>query len=315
MRETAIPTTLVDREELERRLADLGAEVGDPAAGLFGPESALWRVNREAALFLGGGRAALLQVAHPAVAQAIAHHSASRHDPLGRFQRTFRQVFSMVWGSLDDAVTSSRRVHAIHTRITGRFDESVGRFRAGDTYHANEPAHLQWVHATLWETSVLLFETLFGPLEHDLRERYLRETRRFAALFGLEDDRQPTSWPAFEEYNRRMWTDGLAVGTAGRDIASYLFRAPDPVLQPAFDRLRDVTNRLLPDPVRAAFGWQLDEVAAVRADRTLTWVRRALPLLPARLRYVPPYFEALQRLGLGRASPLDGALRRAYVGG
>ena len=45
---------------------------GDAGAGLFGPHSALWRVNREAALFLGSGRALLLQLAHPWVGTAIA---------------------------------------------------------------------------------------------------------------------------------------------------------------------------------------------------------------------------------------------------
>ena len=33
--------------------------------GLAGPGSVSWRVNREAALLLGGGRALLMQVAHP----------------------------------------------------------------------------------------------------------------------------------------------------------------------------------------------------------------------------------------------------------
>ena len=34
-------------------------------ATLPGPGSISWRVNREAALLLGGGRALLMQVAHP----------------------------------------------------------------------------------------------------------------------------------------------------------------------------------------------------------------------------------------------------------
>ena len=46
-----------------------------PEAGIFGPESITWRINRESALFLGAGRAALLQLAHPWVATALVEHS------------------------------------------------------------------------------------------------------------------------------------------------------------------------------------------------------------------------------------------------
>lgn len=36
--------------------------------GLFSSESAMWRVNRENFVLIGGAAAAILQVAHPAVA-------------------------------------------------------------------------------------------------------------------------------------------------------------------------------------------------------------------------------------------------------
>jgi uncharacterized protein (DUF2236 family) len=52
-------------------------------AGLFGPGSLTWRVNREGVLLLGGGRALLLQVAHPLVAAGVAEHSNYREDPFG----------------------------------------------------------------------------------------------------------------------------------------------------------------------------------------------------------------------------------------
>src|SRR3989442_10360863 len=43
----------------------------DPAESLFGPASVTWRVNREAVILLGGGRALLLQIAHPLVAAGV----------------------------------------------------------------------------------------------------------------------------------------------------------------------------------------------------------------------------------------------------
>src|SRR5258706_10449611 len=88
----------VTRADLESHIEHLRAEVKDPKAGIYGPGSISWTIGKEAILFLGGGRAALLQLAHPAVAHAVDQHSATRNDPLGPFQRTFDNVFAMVSG-------------------------------------------------------------------------------------------------------------------------------------------------------------------------------------------------------------------------
>ena len=64
----------------------------DETLGFFGPESMTWRIAREAAMFLGGPRTLILQIAHPAVAAAVEQHSDFRADPMGRGQRTFETV-------------------------------------------------------------------------------------------------------------------------------------------------------------------------------------------------------------------------------
>src|SRR3954451_2829453 len=89
---------IVTTEDLEREL-DLGRCIGTNSRdGIFGPRSAIWRVDREAATFLGAGRALLLQLAHPWIAAAIAQHSRTLSDPIGRFHRTFGTVFNLVFG-------------------------------------------------------------------------------------------------------------------------------------------------------------------------------------------------------------------------
>ncbi|MCB9574762.1 MAG: DUF2236 domain-containing protein [Kofleriaceae bacterium] len=92
-------------------LARVRAAVADPRDGIHGPGSPAWQLQRESMVFLGGGRAALLQLAHPFVAYAIDQHSKTRGDVVGRFQRTFRNVFAMSFGTLDEATTAARRVH------------------------------------------------------------------------------------------------------------------------------------------------------------------------------------------------------------
>jgi uncharacterized protein (DUF2236 family) len=59
---------------------------GDP--GLFAPRSLAWRINRETILLLGGGRALLMQVAHPLVAAGVADHSDFTRSSFDRLWRT-----------------------------------------------------------------------------------------------------------------------------------------------------------------------------------------------------------------------------------
>ena len=80
---------IVSREDLERELREIEAEAPGRIEGIFGPASLTWRVHREAAIFLGAGRALLLQLAHPYVAAAIAEHSRALADPIGRFHRSY----------------------------------------------------------------------------------------------------------------------------------------------------------------------------------------------------------------------------------
>jgi uncharacterized protein (DUF2236 family) len=70
-------------------------------------------------VFIGAGRALLMQLAHPSVATAIADHSSALSDPIRRFHRTFEIVFTMVFGSLDQALETSRRLHQRHDRVAG----------------------------------------------------------------------------------------------------------------------------------------------------------------------------------------------------
>ena len=69
---------LVDRSQFDRRLEELQLEVAgsDPRLGVSSSlDSISFVVNRESGIFLAGGRAALLQVAHPYVAAGVAAHS------------------------------------------------------------------------------------------------------------------------------------------------------------------------------------------------------------------------------------------------
>jgi uncharacterized protein (DUF2236 family) len=72
-------------------------------------ERELREIAAHAAIFLGAGRALLLQLAHW-VAAAIAEHSRTLADPIGRFHRTFNITFTLVFGTLDEFLRAARHL-------------------------------------------------------------------------------------------------------------------------------------------------------------------------------------------------------------
>lgn len=285
---------IVTRAQLEASLAELRGEIHDPREGILGPRSLTWRLGGDLGVFLGGGRAALLQLAHPLVAHAIDHHSRTRADVAGRFQRTFRHVFAMLFGELDDALRAARRVHAIHARIHGELPEAIGGWLAGTPYHANEVEALRWVHATLVDTTIVVRELLDGALPIALKDRYVVEHNRFAALFGIPRDHRPTSWAAHAAYVRDMLaSDRLAVAACAREMGQFLF-GRGVAAQPWLGRIAEaVSASLLPPHLADGFGLRRSP-RAVRAG--LAVFRSVYGQLPRRLVAIPARANALERL-------------------
>src|SRR5690349_18860704 len=106
--------TQATRADLEGHIAGVAAQIHRPIEGIFGTDSISWKINREAALFLGAGRAALLQLAHPWVASALDQHSSLLAKPIARFHNTFRVVFTMIFGTSDQAFTCARSLFQMH---------------------------------------------------------------------------------------------------------------------------------------------------------------------------------------------------------
>ena len=306
---------MVSGNDLELSLDHVRAKAAGPVAGVFGPNSVTWRIDREAVIFLGAGRALLLQLAHPWVAAAIAEHSKTFADPIGRFHRTFDIVFAMVFGSLDRALLSSRQLHRRHGMIVGEMPETIGPFAAGSRYCANGIPSLRWVHATLVETALMAHDLVLPPLSVEERERYWTESRTFGALFGLTAGDLPADWSGFAAYtNAMVQSDTLTVSPAAREIAAQIFGGARPWLRPPH-WYRALTASLLPERLRAGFGFELDEGDARSADSALKWIKRVYPKLPDRLRYVGPYQEAQARLrGEPQLDWMTRCLNRAWIG-
>ncbi len=308
---------IVTQSQIERRIDEATARVTDRRVGLFGPGSMTWRISRESIVFLGAGRAALLQLAHPFVAHAIEQHSATRADPVGRFNRTFLHVYGMIFGDLDSVIGAARRVRGVHDRIHGPIDEDVGAYHRGQRYTAHDEGALLWVFATLIETSVMAYELGIATLSPAEKNAYYEESKLFAALFGIADAALPPDWPAFKAYCADMASsDALAVGRPALDTARFLLTPPRGALAPLMRGYGALTTGLLPPRVREGYGLPFGPGEQASFQRTLRGVALGWRHIPERLRWVPDYVEARRRLdGRPRPDTLGRAVQQRILDG
>jgi uncharacterized protein (DUF2236 family) len=251
---------------------------------LPGPGSISWRVNREAALLLGGGRALLMQLAHPLVAAGVADHSDFRHDPVGRLNRTMGLSLALTFGNPQEVRGAARQINRTHERVVG----------AG--YQALDPDLLLWVHATLIDSALLTYRTFIGPLTGAEAEAYYQEAKPIGALLGIPANHYPRRWADFDAYLQTMLAGPVQPDETGRRLAALVLRPPIRRVPGAlFAPVEVITAGLLPEGLRRAYGLRWG-----RPSRTLfRAARAALPSLlavtPKAFRVVPPARSAERR--------------------
>jgi uncharacterized protein (DUF2236 family) len=260
--------------------------------GYFAPGSVIRRVgNTPLTPFLGGGPAVLLQVAHPLVAAGVVHHSDYCRDLWRTLARTLRALYLMAYGTKAEAARAGEAVQKVHTHVHGRTTVQLGSFPAGTPYSASDPELMLWVHATLVEASLKVYQRFVHALAPDDQERYYQEMALVARLFGTPASVIPRTLAEFRDYfAAQLAGETITVTAPAREVASVILDAPLPavmrVLVPAH---RLATAGLLPPRLRDEYGlrWSsLHELALPLAAQT---VRLATaPILAAASRTAPP---------------------------
>ena len=267
--------------------------------GLFGPGSVTWRVNREGSILIGGGAAAILQVAHPLVAAGVGEHSRYDVDPWGRLQRTLAITTKMTFGSTAQAEEGARAIQMAHKRVHGELPWDAGRFPAGTPYDANDP-HLQmWVHATLVATALTVYTHWIAPLSVAEQRTFYEEQKSIGEAFGVPRETQPATLADFYDYyDSTIDSDELAWTPVLRDVAQSVMRPSLPLHgRPLIDAVNLATVWLLPQRVRDDLGLDWGPKRERLLDASRAVVRRALPLLPGLLRDFPAARGADRRVG------------------
>jgi uncharacterized protein (DUF2236 family) len=259
--------------------------------GMFGPGSMTWRVNGEAVLLLGGGRALILQVAHPKVAAGVAGFSNYREDPWGRLYRTLDVTLKIAFGDPRTSRAAADRLRRAHHRVVGTDDR-------GEPYRALDPDLLLWVHATLIDTALTMYERYVAALTPLERDVYYGEMKTLGEAYSIPSSAMPADHAAFRRYWASMLAEGLRITDTTHDVADALLRPDLPRLAwPAIEAIRLVTTGTLPEPLRDELGldWGPGRERLLGASQLA--IRRLLPALPALLHRFPN-----ARAGLLRAA-------------
>lgn len=238
----------------------------------FPPDSVIRRVNIEPAIMFGAGRALLLQLAHPAVAQGVEDHSDFKGNPFKRLQGTLEATYAVVFGSAELAEGVGRRIRWIHD------------FVVGPGYAANDPANLLWVHATLCDTALRCYTTLVGPLSDDAAETYYQEMTRVAEVFGVPRIDQPATLADFRAYVDETIAT-IEITPVGRDLAAFILEPTLPLglhvpFGPTLRLQRRFTLGTLPPAIRERLGvpWtDADQAAFERSERRVRAAFRTTP--------------------------------------
>ena len=180
-----------------------------------------------------------------------------------------------MFGDDREASRAVRHMRAAHRRVVG------------PGYSATDPELQFWVHATVVDTALVVYERFLSPLTADDAERYYQDSIRVAEALGVPRSAQPADAAAFRAYVDGM-VAALEVSDEARDLSQAILRPRTPwPLTPWLVGVRQLTVGLLPDRLRRQFGLSWDRPRqAVFAAAEVT-ARQLLPRIPVDLRRLP----------------------------
>lgn len=152
-----------------------------PGVRRFGFDDPIGRVHSDAAMFVGGIRALLMQALHPGAMTGVEEYSRFRDDPWGRLQATSRFIATTTFATEEDVEREIRIVKAMHAKVKGVTAD-------GTPYDANDPHLLRWVHVAEIDSFLRAFDrygsTSLSPAERDV---YVDQAGEAARALGAHD--------------------------------------------------------------------------------------------------------------------------------
>jgi uncharacterized protein (DUF2236 family) len=254
------------------------AQINAAGARWFAEGRPIRRVHGDAAMFVGGLRALLLQSLHPLAMAGVAQHSDFRHDPWGRLQRTSYFLAVTTFGPAQEAERAVARVRGVHRLVRGTAPD-------GRAYAADDPHLLKWVHLAEVDSFLAAFRRYGVGAQLDERERdgYIADTAVVATKLGVND---PPRSQAELRAQLAQFRPELAGTAQAREAARFLLLKPP-----------------LPIPARLPYA----ALAAAAVGLLPIWAR-----WPLRLPYMPAAEATVGRLaGRGIVAGISWAMASA----
>lgn len=240
--------------------------------GLFGPDSACWKVHGDFTSMMVGGIAALyLQMLHPGPLAGVWDHSDFRKDMLGRLRRTARFIAGTTYGDCAEAQALIDHVRKIHSGVAGRLPD-------GAAYSADDADLLTWVHVAEVSSFLAAYLVYVDPdFPAEEQDRYFRETAEIARRLGATD--VPVTRSEVAAYLEAM-RPHLRYDHRTRAVAAALASqpAPSPAAAPAMAAAFDAARDLLP-------GWARELHAFRSSAARRAMARTAMQALAPAMRW------------------------------
>lgn len=251
----------------------LGRRTAPHAEALCGSTSVSWRLHEQGGVVMAmaKARAALLQIAHPAIAAGLRDHSTFEADPFRRIRTTGQTMSAILFGSPAERAEALRLLGAVHAGVRGTLAD-------GTAYRATDPAAQWFVLATLADSDLLVEARYLRLLVERDRDGYYEESLRLAEAFRIP--------AALVAPNRRALAEYVESAYPALEIDDDARRLGTAVLDPTYLRAPSVFRRgyrtlmvdLLPRRLRVAFGAAEEPTRAARA--VVKTAELALPRIP-----------------------------------
>ena len=265
--------------------------LGDP--GYFGPNSMMWKVNKEITVLFGGARALLMHAAHPLIAAGARQTSFYQRDPWKRLIRTLSLQNSVTFGTKEEADESAHRINKLHEVIKGE-DEVTGLI-----YDALDHEQLLWVHACLQISSIFFYEKTVKKLSEKEKDIYHNENMKAAELVLVDVKKMPKTHNDLVNWvkEKSLQKNYLIHTDVANDVKEIIGGGPVPGhIKPIWPFISFTAFNTLPLEFKNIYGIKDSKVKKFIVSFNLFFLKFTRPLLPPFFRLIAPARWAKQRL-------------------
>jgi uncharacterized protein (DUF2236 family) len=246
------------------------------------PNEKFKEIIGELASMMGHFAAALLQISHPKVANALIAHSSVTKDPVKRGRRSLVYIYCMVFGTEEERDYILTMTQNAHDKVAKMNPE------------VDDPELQLWVVATIYWSSITSYENVYGNLNDQEAEAIYQQ-------FSILGTRLKVQWPkdlaAFKVYWEKTISSFASTGVSAETEALAKFILwPNGLFPKAIPMwlfmhifghgVKIITTEMLPESVRISYGMPSTMYTRIAYRIIMSFTRKIYPLLPRRLRQI-----------------------------